>query len=63
MGHYLLIGSRDPFDSNDVQNLYDLASGLTRQGNEVTPRRRPRQASGLETAVKGVIIIEIWYRR
>ena len=36
MGRYLLIGSRDPFDSNDVQNLYDLASGLTRQGNEVT---------------------------
>lgn len=36
MGRYLLIGSRDPFDSNDAKNLYDLASGLTRQGNEVT---------------------------
>ena len=36
MGCYLLIGSRDPFDSNDTQNLYDLASGLKRQGHDVT---------------------------
>jgi len=33
---YLLIESRDPFDSNDTQNLYDLAKGLKRQGHEVT---------------------------
>ena len=36
MGRYLLIGSRDPFDSNDAQNLYDLASGLKGAGHDVT---------------------------
>jgi len=33
---YLLIESRDPFESNDTQDLYDLAKGLKRQGHEVT---------------------------
>ncbi len=28
MAQYLLIESRDPFDSNDVQNFYGLASGV-----------------------------------
>ncbi len=36
MTDYLLIESRDPFDSNDTQNFYDLAQGLKRQGHEVT---------------------------
>ena len=36
MAHYLLIGSRDPFESNDVGQLYDLATGLKKDGNEVT---------------------------
>ena len=36
MAQYLLLESRDPFDSNDAQNFYDLASGLKRQGDEVT---------------------------
>lgn len=36
MAQYLLIESRDPFDSNDVQNFYALASGLAKEGNEVT---------------------------
>lgn len=36
MGRYLLVESRDPFDSADVQNLYDLASDLVRDGHEVT---------------------------
>ena len=36
MSEYLLIESRDPFDSNDTQNFYELASGLKRQGHEVT---------------------------
>ena len=36
MARYLLIESRDPFDSNDVQNYYDLAADLAREGNEVT---------------------------
>jgi len=36
MGRYLLVESRDPFDSADVQNAYDLASDLARDGHEVT---------------------------
>jgi sulfur relay (sulfurtransferase) complex TusBCD TusD component (DsrE family) len=35
MGSYLLIETRDPFDSNDVQNAYDLARGLA-ANNDVT---------------------------
>lgn len=36
MAKYLLIESRDPFDSTDVANYYELASGLVKEGNEVT---------------------------
>ena len=36
MAKYLLIASRDPFADNDVGHYYDLASGLARDGNEVT---------------------------
>lgn len=36
MAKYLLIESRDPFDSNDVPNYYGLARDLAREGNEVT---------------------------
>lgn len=36
MTDYLLIESRDPFDSNDTQYIRDLAKGLKRQGHEVT---------------------------
>jgi predicted peroxiredoxin len=36
MANYLLIESRDPFDSNDTQFVYDLATNLKKQGNEVT---------------------------
>jgi predicted peroxiredoxin len=36
MANYLLIESRDPYDSNDVQFVYDLAANLKKQGNEVT---------------------------
>ena len=36
MTNYLLIESRDPFESNDVDYFYDLASGLQDRGNEVT---------------------------
>ncbi len=36
MASYLLIESRDPFDSNDVTNYYGLACDLARAGNEVT---------------------------
>jgi sulfur transfer complex TusBCD TusB component (DsrH family) len=36
MSKYLVIESRDPFDSADVQNLYDLAGGLADQADELT---------------------------
>lgn len=36
MAEYLLIESRDPFESNDVGYYYDLARGLVEAGNQVT---------------------------
>jgi hypothetical protein len=36
MADYLLIESRDPFESNDVGYYYDLARGLVEAGNQVT---------------------------
>ena len=36
MTKYLLIESRDPFESNDVAYYYDLANGLAREGSPVT---------------------------
>ncbi|SRR6266446_1597479 len=36
MTGYLLIESRDPFESNDVGYYYGLARGLVEAGNQVT---------------------------
>ena len=36
MAGYLLIESRDPFESNDVGYYYELAGGLVEAGNQVT---------------------------
>jgi len=36
MAQYLLIESRDPFESNEVGYYYDLARGLVEGGNQVT---------------------------
>ncbi|MFY9610405.1 MAG: sulfur reduction protein DsrE [Blastocatellia bacterium] len=36
MAQYLLIESRDPFESKDVGYYYDLAKGLVEGGNQVT---------------------------
>jgi hypothetical protein len=36
MNDYLLIESRDPFESNDVGYYYELARGLVQAGNRVT---------------------------
>jgi len=36
MAKYLLIESRDPFESNDVGYFYDLAKALAADGNDVT---------------------------
>ena len=35
MARYLLISSRDPFESADTSAYYELAAGLAREGNEV----------------------------
>jgi predicted peroxiredoxin len=36
MAKYILIESRDPFESNEVAQTYELAAGLAGAGNEVT---------------------------
>jgi sulfur relay (sulfurtransferase) complex TusBCD TusD component (DsrE family) len=36
MSKYLLIESRDPFESQDVRYFYELAASLARQDNQVT---------------------------
>ena len=36
MGRYVIIESRDPFDSQDVTAMYELAEGLAREGSSVT---------------------------
>src|SRR5262245_51548840 len=56
MASYMLIESRDPFDSNDVAFSYELAAGLAKAGHDVTlllvqngvlPARRGARADGL----------------
>ena len=36
MAKYLVVETRDPFDSNDVDDVYDLATGLADDSNDVT---------------------------
>ena len=67
MAKYLLIESRDPFDSNDVANFYELAGGLVEEGNQVTvflvqngvlPARRSTQSKPLtDLSQNGVAIL------
>jgi sulfur relay (sulfurtransferase) complex TusBCD TusD component (DsrE family) len=61
MANYLLIESRDPFDSNDVSNYYQLARDLVREGNQVIlflvqngvlPARRGARYPGLDETVR-----------
>jgi hypothetical protein len=61
MAKYMLIESRDPFDSNDVAFSYDLAGGLASAGHEVTlllvqngvlPARRGAWNEGLVGAMQ-----------
>jgi predicted peroxiredoxin len=67
MASYLLIASRDPFESADVGFCHDLAQRLAAAGNRVTlflvqngvlPARAGAQASGFaELAQAGVEIL------
>ncbi|HEX2736280.1 MAG TPA: DsrE family protein [Polyangiaceae bacterium] len=61
MAKYLLIESRDPFESNDTAFAYELATGLAGAGNEVTlflvqngvlPARNGARADGLLAVMK-----------
>jgi len=64
MASYLLIESRDPYDSNDVRFCCDLARQLAEQGDEVTvflvqngvlPARTGARADGLSGLSKAGI--------
>ncbi|MDX1386883.1 MAG: DsrE family protein [bacterium] len=67
MAKYLLIESRDPFDSNDISFSYDLVTGLKQEGHEVTlflvqngvfPARPSVKSKSLtETAKAGVEVL------
>ena len=61
MAKYLLISSRDPFETNDANAFYDLAARLAKNGDDVTfflvqngvlPARAGAQAQGLENVSK-----------
>jgi hypothetical protein len=61
MSKYMLIESRDPFESNDVSFSYELAAGLVQAGHEVTmllvqngvfPARLGAKADGLAAVMK-----------
>ena len=61
MAKYLLIESRDPFDSNDVGRYCELAAGLVAQGDPVTlflvqngvlPARHGARSDGLTAAIE-----------
>ena len=67
MAKYLLIESRDTFESKDVSRYYDLAKGLKQDGNDVTlflvqngvlSAREASQANGLaDVANAGVQVL------
>jgi predicted peroxiredoxin len=61
MSKYMLIESRDPFDSNDVAFSYELAAGMAKAGHEVMlflvqngvlPARSGAKADGLAAVMK-----------
>ena len=66
MSKYLLISSRDPFETNDANAFYDLAARLAKNGDEVTfflvqngvlPARAGAKADGLENVSKAGVTI------
>jgi predicted peroxiredoxin len=63
---YLLIQSRDPFESADAEYFYDLAAGLARGGHAVTlflvqngvlPARQGARGEALATAARAGVQI------
>ncbi len=66
MAQYILISSRDPFETNDAAGYYDLASGLAAEGNEVTlflvqngvlPARSGAKGDGLAKVAKAGVTV------
>jgi sulfur relay (sulfurtransferase) complex TusBCD TusD component (DsrE family) len=66
MAQYLLIESRDPFESHDVLYYYDLAKGLAESGNQVTlflaqngvlPARPSAQSAALVALVRSGVTV------
>ena len=67
MAEYLIIESRDPFESNDVRAAYELAQNLVREGNTVTlflvqngvlpARKSPTSAALTQLAQQGVEVL------
>jgi sulfur relay (sulfurtransferase) complex TusBCD TusD component (DsrE family) len=66
MAEYLLIESRDPFESNDVAYFYELAKGLVEAGNKVTlflaqngvmPARPSAHSATLETLARSGVTV------
>ena len=66
MSKYMLIESRDPYDSNDVAFAYELAGGLAKAGHEVTlllvqngvlPARKGAKADGLAAVMQAGVKI------
>jgi len=66
MAEYLLIESRDPFESNDVGYFYDLAHGLVEGGNKVTlflaqngvmPARPSTHSTALEALARSGVTV------
>ena len=47
MGQNLLIESRDPFDSGDIESFHVLVGGLAKAGHKsVSPRHAPARGAG-----------------
>lgn len=67
MAHYIFIESRDPFESNDVNFIAEMATSLEKKGNEVTvflvqngvlgARKGARGSTIPEFATKGIAVL------
>jgi sulfur relay (sulfurtransferase) complex TusBCD TusD component (DsrE family) len=66
MSKYLLIESRDPFESHDVAFSYELATGLAKAGHDVTlllvqngvlPARSGAKADGLSAVLEAGVTV------
>lgn len=67
MAEYLIIESRDPFESNDVRGSYELAASLAKEGNAVTlflvqngvlpARKSPKSEALTELSQAGVEVL------